>query len=448
MKKYVLTAVLVIAVGATAFKASAQCGADYKWPEDGDKKSKAEESLVLLKDNRSSNPKHAIPPLNWLITNTPDLNKSLYIYGADVYEALARTEKDAAKKAKYVDSLLIIHDLRITNTECGEKASITNRKALAAYPYLLNTEKVKNLLIMMNQTFELNGNDVMDGTLIPFMQTIYMVKVKYKGLTDDEVIEKYDMVTDIIEQKIKKAQSEGKPVDKYKKYSEDVDKIFESMEIPFDCAKVRARLEPKYNANPNDIDLAKKIFYSMLRGKCTDDPLWLKTAEQVYKETPDFGIAKNLAIKYLAQESYAKAEEWFKKALSIAPTSGDKAEMIMYLAKIEAKNGSKVAARDYCRQALSADPGLKEAYELIGDLYMNSFKDCSKEKSYAEDRLVYIAAYDMYARSGNQQKMGQAKSQFPSTTEIFEVGWKEGESKKIDWCWVGETITIRTRGKD
>jgi tetratricopeptide (TPR) repeat protein len=186
----------------------------------------------------------------------------------------------------------------------------------------------------------------------------------------------------------------------------------------------------------------------MLRGKCTDDPLWLKTAEQVYKETPDFGIAKNLAIKYLAQENYAKAEEWFKKALSIAPTSGDKAEMIMYLAKIEAKNGSKVAARDYCRQALSADPGLKEAYELIGDLYMNSFKDCSKEKSYAEDRLVYIAAYDMYARSGNQQKMGQAKSQFPSTTEIFEVGWKEGESKKIDWCWVGETITIRTRGKD
>jgi tetratricopeptide (TPR) repeat protein len=220
------------------------------------------------------------------------------------------------------------------------------------------------------------------------------------------------------------------------------------MEIPFDCAKVRARLEPKYNANPNDIDLAKKIFYSMLRGKCTDDPLWLKTAEQVYKETPDFGIAKNLAIKYLAQENYAKAEEWFKKALSIAPTSGDKAEMIMYLAKIEAKNGSKVAARDYCRQALSADPGLKEAYELIGDLYMNSFKDCSKEKSYAEDRLVYIAAYDMYARSGDQQKMGQAKSQFPSTTEIFEVGWKEGESKKIDWCWVGETITIRTRGKD
>lgn len=445
MKKNVLTAVFVIAGLCSLNTASAQCGAEYKWPAD---KSKAEESLVLLKDNRSSNPKSAIPPLNWLIANAPDLNKSLYIYGADVYEALARKEKDAAKKAKYVDSLLIIHDLRIANTECGEKASITNRKALAAYPYLLNTEKVKDLLKMMDETFKLNDNDVMDGTLIPYMQTVYMVKVKYKGLTDDEVIDKYDMVTDIIEQKIKEAKAGQKPVDKYKKYTEDVDKIFETMQIPFDCAKVKARLEPKYNETPNDMDLAKKIFYSMLKGKCTDDPLWLKTGEQVFGENQDFGIGKNLAIKFLAQESYSKAEELFKKTLAVAPTSGDKAEILIYLGKIEAKNGSKVAARDYARQALSAESGNKDAYELIGDLYMNSGKDCSKEKSYAEDRLVYLAAYDMYARAGSQQKMGQAKSQFPSTTEIFEVGWKEGDSKKIDWCWVGETVIIRTRGKD
>ncbi len=446
MNKNVLTAVLMLAIGLSAFnQVSAQCGAEYKWPAD---KAKAEESLVLLKDNRAGNPKSAIAPLNWLIANAPDLNKSLYIYGADVYEALAKSEKDAAKKAKYVDSLLIIYDLRIANTECGEKASIMNRKALAAYPYLLNSEKVKDLMKMMDETYDLNKENVMDGTLVPYMQTIYMVKMKFQGLTDDEVMDKYDNLTDIIEKKGKKAKAEGKPDAKYIKYGEDVDNIFISTGPKFDCEKVKARLEPKYNANPNDIDLAKKIFYSMLRGKCTDDPLWLKTAEQVFNETPDFGIAKNLAIKYLAQEKYKEADEWFKKALAIAPTSGDKAEMIMYRARIEAKQGSKVTARDLGRQALTADPSTKEAYELIGDLYMNSAKDCLKEKSYAEDRLIFLAAYDMYARSGDQQKMAQAKSQFPSTSEIFEIGWKEGESKKIDWCWVGESVVIRTRGKD
>ena len=53
----------------------------------------------------------------------------------------------------------------------------------------------------------------------------------------------------------------------------------------------------------------------------------------------------------------------------------------------------------------------------------------------------------MYARSGNSQKMTQAKSQFPSVTEIFELSWTEGEKKQIG-CWIGETVTLRTRGKD
>jgi tetratricopeptide (TPR) repeat protein len=288
----------------------------------------------------------------------------------------------------------------------------------------------------------------MDGTLIPYMQTIYMVKMKYKGLTDEEVLDRYDIVSDIISTKIKKAQASGANVDKYKGYQTEVDKIYDSMGIVVDCARVKEKLEPRYRANPNDIDLAKKIFYNMLRGKCTDDPLWLETAEKVYEESPDFGIAKNLGIKYLSQGNDKKAEEWSKKALSIAPTSGDKSDMLILMAKMEAKQGNKVGARDYCRQALTANGSAKEAFELIGDLYMGSGKDCAREKSYAEDRLVFIAAFDMYAKAGEQQKMAQAKSQFPSTTEIFEVGWNEGDVKKIDWCWVGEAVTVRTRGKD
>ncbi|MFN7602601.1 MAG: tetratricopeptide repeat protein, partial [Bacteroidota bacterium] len=62
--------------------------------------------------------------------------------------------------------------------------------------------------------------------------------------------------------------------------------------------------------------------------------------------------------------------------------------------------------------------------------------------------LVYIAAFDMYAKSGNQQKINAARAQFPSVTELFELNWKEGEKKTISQCWVGETVTLRTRGKE
>ena len=450
MKTTLWSGLLSLALTFGAFvSVSAQCGNEYKWPEDGAQKAKAEESFVIFKDAKTNGSfKQAVPPFNWLVANAPQLNKTLYIYGAEVYDGLAKKEADAAKKVKYADSLMIIYDLRLKNTPCNEEASIANRKALAAYPYFLNTDKVKDLLVLMDKALELNGNNVMDGTIIPYMQTVCMNRSKFKSLTDEEIIQRYDKLTEIIEAKTKKAQSEGKPVDKYTKYQTDVDNIFSGCGVVIDCNMVKKTLEPKFRANPNDADLAKKIFSYMLQGKCTDDPLWLETGEKVLETNPDFGIAKNLAIRYLAQENYSKAEQFLKKALPLASSGDDKAEILILMGSINAKQGDKTGARELYRQALGASSGNKDAYEKIGDLYMSSAKDCAREKSYAEDRLIFLAAYEMYAKAGNQQKMSQAKSQFPSTTELFEQNWKEGEIKKLDYCWVGEAVTLRSRGKD
>ena len=128
---------LILAFTA-AMSANAQCGNDYKWSADGAQKAKEEESFVILKDSKTNGSfKQALTPLNFLISSNPQLNKTLYIYGAEVYDGLAKKETDAAKKAKYADSLMIIYDLRLKNTPCGEEASIANRKALAAYPYYI-----------------------------------------------------------------------------------------------------------------------------------------------------------------------------------------------------------------------------------------------------------------------------------------------------------------------
>src|SRR5687768_2026166 len=66
-------------------------------------------------------------PLNWLLINAPTLSTGLYIKGAETFDALAQAEKNPAKKQAYIDSLMIIYDLRIKT--CGEEANVTNRKA-------------------------------------------------------------------------------------------------------------------------------------------------------------------------------------------------------------------------------------------------------------------------------------------------------------------------------
>lgn len=444
MKKFFAPLVLISALTVSAFSAFAQCK-EWKWPESPEQKAKAEEKVSLYDDYRKNNEFiKAKSHLNWLLTNTPNLNTSIYINGSEIYQKLASAEKDATKRNILVDSLLLIYDLRIKN--CGEEANVTNRKALAAVAFWANeTGKEKYVLDLMDLAVKLNGNDILDGTIIPFMQVVRINKVKLKNLTDEQVLERYDLIMGILDAKIKVASSQGKQdnVTRYRSWKDEVDKILISI-VKVDCDFVRTNLGPKFKKNPTDIGLAKKIFAFMLQDKCTDDPLWMEAAEAILKEEKDYGIAKNLGIRYYATDNFSKANEMFAIALETAPGNSEKADVLIYKGSIEARKGSKTGARDLFRQALAVDGSKKEAYERIGDLYYGSFNDCKKEQNMAEDRLIYLAAYDMYQRAGESKKMAMAKDQFPSKEDIFLVNWSAGDTQRVG-CWVNETVTVRTR---
>src|SRR5687767_3515898 len=86
-------------------------------PENPEMKAKAAESKVLYEDairsGQQAELKKAVAPYNWMLTNVPNHHISLYIQGIELFDKLATLEKDAAKKKVYVDSLMIIYDLRI-----------------------------------------------------------------------------------------------------------------------------------------------------------------------------------------------------------------------------------------------------------------------------------------------------------------------------------------------
>lgn len=441
MRMNVLTGAVSVAMLFGSIGSFAQCK-EVKWPEDGTARAKAEESKVLYEDAlKSGQVKQAEAPLNWLLANVPNLHSSLYINGAEVFDKLAKQEKDPARRKVYIDSLMIVYDMRIKN--CGEEASVTNRKALSFVNYYVN-EKPAESLEILEKALQLNGNNVLDGTIVPYFQTVRLNVSKFKTITEPQILEKYDKVMGIIDAKIKTAQSKGQPIDKYKKMKDDVDAILISM-VKVDCEFVKKNLEPKFKQNPNDVVLAKKIFGFMLQGKCTDDPLWLEAGESIHKNNPekDFGLVKNLGLKYYALENKAKAEEMFKEALPLAETPEDKAEVLIYQGQLKAES-DKPAARALFRQALEANPGNKLAYEKIGDLYYTSFDACAKKVNMADDRLVYLIAADYYQRSGDAKKIAAAKASFPSKEEIFLLDYKQGETKNVG-CWIGESTTIRTR---
>ncbi|HNP08141.1 MAG TPA: tetratricopeptide repeat protein [Cyclobacteriaceae bacterium] len=437
--KTIVTGALMIMLVALNLDSIAQCR-EFKWPED---KSTAEEKVALYGDAmKQGQYRAAAKPFTWMLKNAPDWHVKLYIDGADIYDNLAEKEKDPARKQQLVDSMLMMYDLRIKY--CGDEVNVLNRKAYYAYKYnVTNKDKSVELLELFDRVAEISGTKMSDGNLVAYMTTVQANYVLLKNLSDEQILERYDKIISIANAKIKEDEAAGKTKDvaKIKEYISVIDDLLIGM-VKVDCDFVKNNLEPKFRKTPNDIALAKKIFGFMLQGKCTDDPLWLEVGELINKTEPDFGLAKNMGLKHMGNDNLDKAEAFLQEALELATTPEDKGDMYLYLGSIQAKKNSKNAAREYYRKA--AEAGNKEGYEKIGDLYYSSFNDCKKGANMAEDRLVYIAAYNMYARAGAGQKMSQAKSQFPSKEEIFLFNWKVGDTMRVS-CWIGETVTIDTR---
>jgi tetratricopeptide (TPR) repeat protein len=446
MKKNLFRVMVSVAILLSAIGAFGQCK-DQIWPEN---KAKAEECLALYGDDfKSGKYKEAKSPLLWLIKNAPKVNRQIYIDAADLYDKAATAEADPAKKQIMIDSMLIMYDLRIAS--CGEEANVLNRKANASFKHnYKNKEKLPGLLELFDKVFEMNGNNVSDATLTTYMDLTDLNAKYVKNLSCDQVMARYDKLMLIIDAKVKLALEKNKPADveKLKGYKTRIEDTMIKSVTALGCATcdfVKKNMEPKWRQNPTDLGMAKKMFGFMLADKCTDEPLWLELGDiMIDGGEKDFGLMKNVAIKHIGKGNMTRAEALMKEASALAKEPQDKSEALMILGSMESKKGNKMGARDLFRQANAADAKNLEALSKIGDMYFNSFDDCKKLKSQAEDRLVYIAAFDIYARAKDNQGMAKSKAQFPSKDEIFDLNWKSGETKRVE-CWIQTDVVLRTR---
>lgn len=425
-----LLSLTLICMSVAAF---AQPG--WNW---GDSVDKAKEKNALYSDFvRAENWKAAVGPHSWLLKNTPDLNASIYINGAKIYEGLADNTEDKAKTLEYQGKALEMYDLRVKYF--NNEADVINRKAYVAYKYYRDDKhKYKELYDLFNKAYELNENDVLINNLTAYMDVIRRYKLTGGDVSDEEVFEKYTKIKEIIDFKI----ANGGKRSSLEKQGDYVDKLLTAT-VDVDCDFIQEKLGPKFRQT-NDIQLAKKIFGLMLQQKCTDSPLAMDVAIAVNEVEPNYGIAKFIGSKAASDGDLTRAQEYYEKAIELTDENEKKAEIYLNLARTQATQGNKSAARSNARKALAFDPSNKDPYVFIGDLYMNSFNDCKGGESKVQDRSIFIAAYEMYAKAGDSQRMEQAKAQFPSIEEIFSEGKEEGGSVTVN-CWINESVKIQRR---
>jgi tetratricopeptide (TPR) repeat protein len=428
-KKSFLTFIVVVATSLTVFSL----------PVDS---LEMQEKIAMFQDAvKSKQYSDAANYLHWILQNKPRQHVSIYILGADVLDEIAKAEKDPVQKKKDVDSLMILYDLRLKFYK--DSANVINRKALASYRYNINGPDPDHVLELMDETFRLNGVEVLESTLVPYMQAIALTKVKKKTLTQDEILARYDNIMSIIDAKTKLAQNNQGKIEKLKNYRTEIDELILKV-VKVDCEFVHMNLAIKYKNNPTDLELAKKIFSYLLNGSCEKDSLWLTTGEFIYSKEPSFGLAKHLGLQYFFSEDFKKAQYYAEESMRYAPTASDSADVYIVLGSLSLHQNNRLAARAAYRNAIRADSKHVEAFEKIGDLYYNSFKECSQEKSMADDRATYLVAYDYYERAGNKEKIEMTRKLFPSREEIFLMNYHTGQTIQVG-CWINETTVIRTR---
>lgn len=421
--------ILLLLIGTSGIVQS-QCN-DWKWPED---KAAAEEKNVLYTDAlRNSNFKAAKGPHQWLLQNAPDLNTAIYINGDKIYKGLMDEASDETQKQMYFDSLIMMYDMRVKY--CGEEKDVIIRKAYETYRQNVKKKsELKNILDLFDKAYELNGNELDYYVILPYMSVV-VYNVQYlQNLSEEEILDRYDKIMGVIDHNL----SKGKNADRFNDYKTKVDGLLVKV-VTVDCDFVRNNLGPKFNENPDDLKLAKKVFGFMLNGKCTDDPMWLEAGKRIQSKEPGFGLAKNIGLK-LKGSNNAEAEKFFREAISLTEDPTEKADMYIQIGTM--KSGS--SAREMYRKAIAADPNKKEAYGAIGYLYYQSFNDCAEKSDIVKDRAVFLAAYEKFAQAGNSQMMNASKEQFPSKEEVFTYNYTSGNQISVG-CWINETTTIKTR---
>lgn len=408
----------------------------WNWPSDPQAEKTAREYNAAYNDYlKSEQFVAATKPLNWLYANAPNLNEALYINGVKVYAGAADATTDEAQKRIYQDSVISIYDKR-GELYKNEKVWIENKAYYAYNFYRGDKEKVADAVAMFDRALEINGT-ITPGLVGAYFDLVYRNYAYNQAYSPEEVLERYDRLSGILA----KAEEEGKDVAAPKG---TLDQLLIAMEI-IDCDFIENNLGPKLEADKGNIKLAQQVFQYAIQYKCTTSPVFMTALEVIDNNDPTFSTSQVIARRYMQTGDFARAEEMFNKALSLASTDAERGEVQLDIAKLHSGQGRKSQARAAAMKAAEMDSSIaNDAWAMIGNLYMSSTNECKGGQSRVKDYSIFIAAYDAFARAGNNGGMAQAKARFPSKEELFTEGFQVGETINTG-CWIGQTVTLATR---
>ncbi len=388
----------------------------------------------------------AYPYWQQIVANCPKQSKNLYTNGTNIMRVKIAKAKDQAERDALIDELMHMYDVRIATY--GEGPKWTAKKALELEE-ILKEQGLDRYYPLYDQAVRMEG-DLEAGYLVKYMEaTINYVRAGKAEPT--LVVDNYDIASEKLDAEL----------DKYVELNDSV----KATEIRGYIAGVEAAFSPyanceqlveiygkKFEADPENIDLLKKITGILKKKRCIDTQLFFSATENLYRLEPNPATAMLMGQICFSKKQYNEAIQYLRDAAKEL-TGKDKYMAYLYLGHSYNRINSYSAARSAYLSAAEADRTKGEPYRYIAQLYASSSGSASDDNM--GGRSAYWAAVDKLQRSkavDNSEEnvkecnalIGRYSAHFPKTAEAFMLNLVNGENFRVPG-WIGESTIVRTR---
>ena len=377
-----------------------------------------------------------------MIKSCPEASSAIYQRGAIVYKNKINRAKSLAEKNAYVDSLMLMYDLRAKyfgdNPKQGT-AYILDRKAREYVIY--RPADRAGIRKFFREAIEAGGENVDPETVALYFGNLCEDYKTTDEVMPDEVISEYDRLSPIFENNPDAIESKNQ-----------FDAAF-GLSGAANCENLEKLFSSKLEANPEDEAVLAQAVSLMSRANC-DGEFFFTTAEKYYTVHPTSETALSLAQVFQNKGEYDKAIKYLNEALATETDNAEREKLLVRISLVDMVPNNFSGAAAAARQVRELNPENGLAYFVLAQCYAASAASCGGFAGQA----AFWAAYDTMAKAiellpSDSEYLEHAKtslsafrSRFPSSEECFFNELQEGARYTVN-CGTaaGISTTVRAR---
>ena len=375
----------------------------------------------------------------------PTASQNMLLDGMKIMrKEISQFRNNPIRKKELVDTLMMLHKMRIETYPNYAATAATNRAV-----DMMNYAETGSEMDVYNALGEaLDLAKAKSSTTVAVRYVDYAIQLYKAGrLMDSDVFSSFEKSIDVLEQI--KAAKPSKMVDDA---IADVESLFAGSGVA-SCENLVAVFQPRYDAAPEDEAILSNIVTLFSSTGCTEEDLFLKAVEGLYKVDPSSNSAHLLFQLYSSLPDGAdNAIKYMNEAIAYEDSDAEKdAEYYFELATyLFSKLDRKAEAVAAAKKAAASATWEARAYYLIGTVW--SVTKCSGNP--IETRAPFWVATDYMIKAKNadptmaedvDKQIANYRQYYPMQSDAFMYDIVDGDRYQVNCNGMSESTTVRTQ---